>query len=114
MNYDLSNITLTNFQEVAGSDTAIIVEVAETKLYENGVKTDKHGGYRYTVVLPSKKFASLSIKTEEEKPSVTPEQLAEAGNCIYAVPNNFSAKIYRSGESFALSCKADGFTLKEV
>jgi len=113
MEFKITEIVITDLQQLTGCKEILVVSVSEYKRYVDGQKTDLHGGYAYTAVLPQRKYASLIIRTEELQPSVTQEQLdASPLGGIYAAPVNLKAKIYKRGNDYALSCKAEKFAMK--
>lgn len=91
------DITVT-IEQVAKSDTVLLIEIREAFKYENGKRTDVSDGFRCVVVAPANKYATFNIKTP--RAVVTPEQLAAAKDGVIKVKvKGFQGRFYRSREN---------------
>lgn len=101
------NISL-QYEPVAKSKTGILNNIEALFAYEDNKRTDRQIGYRYTLVLPCNNYEKITVKVEEDKPAITPDELAAATAPVIVEPKGFTARFYRTrnGE-YALTAKAD-------
>ena len=93
--------------QIAKGDWVLIVNVRAKKKYVNGVATNEIDGYIYDAVLPLNSYERISIKVNEDKPSITQEDINTKGGSIKAKPKNFEGKFYRTSDgNYAFSSTA--------
>ena len=82
-----------------------LVDVIPSYGYNNGVKTDKIGSYRYVVALPAHGLKKLNVKIEGDKLMEKPEGFAEV------TFTDLEVRAYESNGKANLSAKATGISL---
>ncbi len=71
----LKNVKIDAKRTVAGK--MLLTDVTPAYVYEGGMRTDKVGGYKYEVALPSQSFEKLIVKIEGEQRVESPETYQE-------------------------------------
>lgn len=108
---NINKITLT-LQQVAGADTILITGVRPMKEFQDGKQTDKVIGYNYSVVCPANKYEAFSIKIEQEKPTITQEELDAKGGTAKAKVKAFEGKFYQNkSKDILFTAKATGIEI---
>lgn len=98
-----------SFKQVANADFALLLSIKPYNTYENGVRTAKHGGFAYEVVLPNNGYEKIIIRVPDEQTPAVPIDTIDDKNLPKIKPVNFTGKFYqnRNGE-YAFSAKASG------
>lgn len=99
------------FVPVVAEGNLILLKVEPYYIYENGKKTDKLGGYKFTVV-EDKNFDKYAVKIPSAAPAITQEQIDSAKQKLIVTFENAFAKPYRtqSGD-YELSISATGILI---
>ena len=110
--YDLIRDIELVSEQVFGDKDALLVGVKPLMEYADGKSTGREIGTRVEVVLPSRKYAAITVKI----PTVGDTKLLELVDRGGGMPvrfTNFVAKIYMhpNGKELGLSCTADSVTV---
>lgn len=88
-----------------------LLEVAPLPEYVNGVKTDKHIGYKYLVVELGT-YEKFHVKVTNLSNPIPPSVIAEAKGPVYVTLHDCYAKLYIDASgNLALSFTANAITL---
>lgn len=85
-----------SLEQIAKSETVLLVDIEEIKEYKNGGITENVEGTRYTIVCPKNRFEKLGVKVKERKPSITLEQLEKKEGALEVTFINFKGKFYQN------------------
>lgn len=109
MNNIITKIILTTSQ-ISGNENGecVLLSVSPLEEYVDGKPNGKVVGQKYHIVCPSNQYEKFVVKVKG-KPSITNDQIQQAGGQLKVVFDNLTGKFYRtnSGE-YAVSCSADG------
>lgn len=103
------------FKELAGRDSAPLVGIRESFVYESGQKTDKRDGTSYEVLLLSQACEKLRVKVSaDETPAFSQEELDECNKSLDFVMvsfDGFQIKPYSMNNSMQISAKAESIKI---
>lgn len=87
---------------------AILTGVSPAYAYADGVKTDQQDGVWYHIVIPAKEYLKASVKVADLSLITTNEELKIAMEVAdtFVEFDDFSAKWYKRGKEWHLSCQA--------
>ena len=110
--YDLIRDIELVSEQLFGDKDALLVGIKPQMEYADGKSTGRRVGTRVEVVLPSRKYATITVKL----PSVDDTKLkalVDQGDSVPVRFTNFVAKIYITPNSnnLGLTCTADGVTV---
>lgn len=99
------------FVPVVTDGNLILLKSEPYYIYENGKKTDKLGGYKFTVV-DDKDYDKYAVKIPSNVPAISQDQIDSAKNKLLVSFENAFAKPYRtqSGD-YELSISATGINI---
>lgn len=80
--------------EIMLSDKFIVKGVTPVYAYENGKRTDKIQGYRYTLIDPEV-YETFDIKVKGTNPVITNEMVTDRENRVYVALENAIIKPYK-------------------
>lgn len=102
------NMVTLDLKSVANQNYVRITRVNPQFEYADGQRTEKQIGYSYQVLCEANSFEKLLVKVSDTTPVITPEQLADSQEPVYATFSDFVARFYWSNHSknWELSCKA--------
>ncbi len=104
------------FAIIFRDEAFILLDVEEYFLYENGVRTNKHGGYAYTVV-DTDTFDKIKVKiVGQEKPLISRNDLTvlrESGEKMIVEFVNGIDKLYnrKIGDTWSIE---DSFSAEDI
>lgn len=105
----MTNLTGFNLQDLlidegkAFGKTKVVVDQSPLYSYTNGSRNNEPIGTKFTVVLPERKFAKITVKVEGVDP-LPDEMIEKTPRVIFT---NLTAKIYAIDENVGLTVKAD-------
>lgn len=103
-----------SFSSLALDEFALLIDVKLRYQYDkNNKRTEEVIGSDYTLVLPKNGFEKLVIRTDEQKPAITEEEIEANGGSIEVQPVNFSARLYKTSTG-EIGISATATTVKEV
>lgn len=99
---------LLNFPDLTKGRGAVLTGVSPALAYVDGVKTDKQDGVWYHIVIPAKEYLKASVKVADLSTIITNEELRTAMEVTdtYVEFDDFTAKWYKTGKEWHLSCQA--------
>ena len=108
MNFITSVILIA--EQISGNENGecVLLSVSPLEEYVDGKPSGKVVGQKYHIVCPNNKYEKFIVKIKG-KPTITNDQIQQAGGQVRGVFDNLTGKFYRtnSGE-YAISCNADG------
>lgn len=105
----ITSVVLTA-EQISGNENGecVLLSVSPLEEYVDGKPSGKVVGQKYHIVCPNNKYEKFIVKIKG-KPTITNDQIQQAGGQVRGVFDNLTGKFYRtnSGE-YAISCNADG------
>ena len=96
-------------EQISGNENGecVLLSVSPLEEYVDGKPSGKVVGQKYHIVCPNNKYEKFIVKIKG-KPTITNDQIQQAGGQVRVIFDNLTGKFYRtnSGE-YALSCNAD-------
>ena len=110
--YDLIRDIELVSEQVFGDKDALLIGVKPLMEYADGKSTGRRVGTRVEVVLPSRKYATITVKLPVVDDTKL-KALVDQGDSVPVMFSNFVAKIYVTPNSnnLGLTCTADGVTV---
>lgn len=103
------NIKLTNMSDFTKGGSVFCTDFSPEWEYVDGKPTNVRRGTKYEVVFPDNGFEKAIIKTPEQRPTFTMEDITYNGNKIEVIVDGFEASVYvnRNGRAeFSLKAKS--------
>lgn len=94
--------------QVSNGGDLILIGVRDDQEYVDGKSTGKLIGTRYTVVAPSNKYTSFTVKVADTKSIITQNEIDQYDQPIIVTFTNFHGKFYYSKQGgYGFTAKAD-------
>lgn len=113
MAFNLFKINIPLSCIIPNNTKLVLLEVAPAVEYKDGIKTDKHNGYKYTLV-ELNTYEKFIVKVFNLDNPIPPSILTETKGPVYVALHDCYAKLYKdTSSSFALTFSARAITLEK-